>query len=561
VLQSAAVRDFGTRIDGQVRFTPDAACTVLLFTTDSCEGSGELVPFGSVDVVTDAAGFASFSLLREIQLDDTLSAVGRVTDATGDSSPLSECIPIRIELTYWTDVALSLSAAPTNAVVNELLTLTLALSNRSQTPTGPPAIGGLTVECVLPSTLTFVEAGGGGVEAGGVVRFTNVTVAPGGGPELAITVVPTEGGAVVVEAKVDHAGPYLRNNSAALGVPIAVTPPVVADLAITLTAAPEPVRLGAELTYTITVTNRGTGTAPTVRVADVLPASLTYLRATATHGTPTVTEAGLVCDLGSLTNGEVAVVTATVQPTVAGPVTNTATVELGTLLLGRRLMLANGGGAAVIDPDLTNNVATAVSTVLVALPVEVVAAPRFNPQTGLFEQVVKFTNTGTNALGGVRLTLTNLTSGVSVLNASGTAGGQPYLQLHRQVEPGATVGFTVEFHQRDRAGFPSPTYVATEVAETAAEAAGTEVPTTPGRAPLVLSGSLNAGRFLLEFRSEPGRRYAVQYRDSLSQTWSTAVPLVTAPANVVQWFDDGPPKTTAPPPAASRLYRVLLLAP
>ena len=48
-----------------------------------------------------------------------------------------------------------------------------------------------------------------------------------------------------------------------------------ADLSVTKTASPEPVLAGANLTYTITVTNNGPSAAQGVSLADVLPVSLT----------------------------------------------------------------------------------------------------------------------------------------------------------------------------------------------------------------------------------------------------------------------------------------------
>jgi hypothetical protein len=44
------------------------------------------------------------------------------------------------------------------------------------------------------------------------------------------------------------------------------------------------------------------------------------------------------------------------------------------------------------------------------------------------------------------------------------------------------------------------------------------------------------------------------------QTWKTANPIITAPANRVQWYDDGPPKTESKPTSiGSRFYRVMEL--
>jgi len=80
--------------------------------------------------------------------------------------------------------------------------------------------------------------------------------------------------------------------------------------------------------------------------------------------------------------------------------------------------------------------------------------------------------------------------------------------------------------------------------------------------PIILidrSVQLVSGRFLIEFSSTPGTRYAIQYSSDIV-TWKTANPIITAPANKVQWYDDGPPKTESlPSSVGSRFYRVMVL--
>jgi hypothetical protein len=72
---------------------------------------------------------------------------------------------------------------------------------------------------------------------------------------------------------------------------------------------------------------------------------------------------------------------------------------------------------------------------------------------------------------------------------------------------------------------------------------------------------LGTNRFLIEFTATPGRSYAVQYIGDLTSTnWKTADPIIIAPANRVQWYDDGPPKTESKPTTTTnRFYRVIEL--
>ena len=65
------------------------------------------------------------------------------------------------------------------------------------------------------------------------------------------------------------------------------------------------------------------------------------------------------------------------------------------------------------------------------------------------------------------------------------------------------------------------------------------------------------GEILVEFESEPGRSYEIQYSSDMSD-WKAARGTVKAAGNRVQWLDHGPPKTTThPADSAVRWYRVV----
>jgi uncharacterized repeat protein (TIGR01451 family) len=123
-----------------------------------------------------------------------------------------------------------------------------------------------------------------------------------------------------------------------------------ADIAITKTDAPDPVAAGAQLTYTIGVTNNGPADATNVSVTDTLPASVTLVTTSIPcSGTP------LVCNIGNLANGASTSFTITVKVSSsllsglgvsATNITNTASVK-----------------ATQLDPDTSNNTASASTLV------------------------------------------------------------------------------------------------------------------------------------------------------------------------------------------------------
>lgn len=100
------------------------------------------------------------------------------------------------------------------------------------------------------------------------------------------------------------------------------------------------------LSYTVTVTNYGPTSASGVTVTDTLPIGLSFVSATPSQGSCTggVT---VTCALGALANGGSATITLVVTPTQVATVTHTVSVT--------------GLG---IDPNLTNNTATAQTSVI-----------------------------------------------------------------------------------------------------------------------------------------------------------------------------------------------------
>ncbi|MEO5575625.1 MAG: hypothetical protein ABIR67_07085 [Gaiellaceae bacterium] len=107
--------------------------------------------------------------------------------------------------------------------------------------------------------------------------------------------------------------------------PPVIVPASVIDLSIVKTDRPDPVFVGASLTYTLSVRNAGPDTATGVVVADVLPEATTFVSVTSTQGT--CTGGNVVrCSLGTIANGGSAIITIVVRPTAPGALLNTATV-------------------------------------------------------------------------------------------------------------------------------------------------------------------------------------------------------------------------------------------
>jgi uncharacterized repeat protein (TIGR01451 family) len=101
-----------------------------------------------------------------------------------------------------------------------------------------------------------------------------------------------------------------------------------ADLEISKADSPDPVTVGDNLTYTITVTNRGPDAATNVVVTDTLPSGVTFVSASSgcVHAAGVVT-----CNLGNIPAGGFVTITIVVTVTAPGTISNTATVTSDTL--------------------------------------------------------------------------------------------------------------------------------------------------------------------------------------------------------------------------------------
>jgi uncharacterized repeat protein (TIGR01451 family) len=120
----------------------------------------------------------------------------------------------------------------------------------------------------------------------------------------------------------------------------------VADLSVSMSAAPSPVTVNDLLTYTATVANLGPGAASAVSLAIALPSNATFVSSDPPAPTCTASSGTLTCGLGTLASGGSSVVSIVVRPLTSGVATAQSSV-----------------GAAVTDPNTANNNASATATV------------------------------------------------------------------------------------------------------------------------------------------------------------------------------------------------------
>jgi uncharacterized repeat protein (TIGR01451 family) len=217
------------------------------------------------------------------------------------------------------NLALTVTDNPDPVFQNTTLTYTLTVTNN-----GPKTANSVMLIDELPATAQFISSSNGScVHNNGIVTCTLGNMNNGAQTQFTISVMPTALGAIsnytIVSANEND--PDSTNNSDM------ETTQVIAltgtELALVKSDSVDPVPLGGNLTYTIQVTNNGPEDATGVTLTDNLPASVTFVSASAgcSENSGTVT-----CAIGNLDAGTNVSVTIDVTTTQGGTISNTASV-------------------------------------------------------------------------------------------------------------------------------------------------------------------------------------------------------------------------------------------
>jgi uncharacterized repeat protein (TIGR01451 family) len=219
------------------------------------------------------------------------------------------------------DLSISKMLAPGPLVQGGTATFLLAATNN-----GPDSTTNVTVTDTLPPEVSLVSATPSSGSCSGTTTITcNVgTLNDGGSATVDIVVTLNTAGDATNTASVasDFADPALGNNSTNLDFTITA---LDADLDITKTLLPGPLAQGGTATFVLTVTNSGPDAATNVTVTDPLPPQVSFVSATPSAGSCSGTTT-VICNVGTLNDGESATVEIVVTLTTPGDVTNTAGV-------------------------------------------------------------------------------------------------------------------------------------------------------------------------------------------------------------------------------------------
>jgi uncharacterized repeat protein (TIGR01451 family) len=299
-------------------------------------------------------------------------------------------------------LSLSEPVPPAIVTVGSNVTYTIQINNNSV-----PTFSGVTMTNQLPSNIQYsnaVPSRGSVVQSNGQITWTIGTMTNNSSATITITGTATNAGTVVNYSTVlaTESEPNFANNTAAT----ATTVRGIADVTVTITNVPASVFLGNNITNTITVRNKGSWTATAATMNYDFPAGTTFVSATPSSGSHSVSAGGVTYNPGTLTNGAEGTIIVVVQTSATGTVTNTATVT-----------------AFEVDPLPGNNSASATTTVTPNADVQITGSgsPSLSFPGNTLTYTLLVTNAGPSMATGVILSNT-LPASVNYGSASSTLG-------------------------------------------------------------------------------------------------------------------------------------------
>ncbi len=328
-----------------------AACTSVSWTCAGA-GGGTCTAAGSGNISDTAnlpaGGSVTYTATCSISAAASGSLVNTATVTAGtsvtDGNPGNNSATDTDTISQIADLAITKTDGLTNATPGQAITYTIVASNagpsaspvNTVTDTFPAALTGVTWTCAGTGGGTCTAAGSGNISDGvnlpngAAVTYTvNATISNAFTGTLANTATVAIGAPPAPNGLPTVTDPNLANNTATDTTNVASPATVQGTKEVTGDFQP-----GGAITYTITLTNVGTGTQldnPGDELVDVLPPQLTLVSASATSGTAlanlgtnTVTWNGSLPPGGSVT----ITIDATIGSGVAsGDIINQATIN------------------------------------------------------------------------------------------------------------------------------------------------------------------------------------------------------------------------------------------
>lgn len=273
-----------------------------------------------------------------------VNSVNVISNGTADPDHSNETANVTSNVDPRADVTVTKNANPSSVPAGQKLTYVIAAQNH-----GPSRADNVTITDTLPLDVTFVSAspssgscsvtpGANVITTGGNRTITCNLGSVNNGAQSTVTVdvrptTATRGTTITNDASVTTSTTETDTGNNTASVNATVTVPSL-DLVLNKTDSVDPLAVGDNTVYTITVTNSGPSTAENVVITDTLPATgLSFQSATPSAGScptqPAINSVGgaVICNVGNIPVGTTRNVTITMTGVAKGAVTNNASVN------------------------------------------------------------------------------------------------------------------------------------------------------------------------------------------------------------------------------------------
>ncbi len=257
----------------------------------------------------------------------TNSASASATESDPDTSNNTASADAVVQVPATADLKVTIAAAPNPVQTGQNISYTIKVSNA-----GPNNATAINLSDTLPANTTFISSTttqgscsvAGGIFSCALGDLTTTTTAT-------VTLVLTSSALGTLSNSVNvsatQSDPTTTNNTASTSVTVQAPPAPTANLGLALSAAPNPVQTGQNLTYTFNVSNAGPNDATSVNLSDPIPQNASYVSSGTAQGSCAATAGTFSCSLGTIKANASAQVSLVVTSSVAGTLTNSASVS------------------------------------------------------------------------------------------------------------------------------------------------------------------------------------------------------------------------------------------
>ncbi len=319
-----------------------------------------IVPAGAATgPITVTTTNGSFTTPNRIYLPPSITSFAPTNSAVGSTVTISGANFLEASVVRFNGLSASFTAPANNTTLTAVVPLNVTTGPISvSTPAGtalstdwfygPPAISGFSPTHGLPGNVVTIS--GNNLLGATRVQFANLNAA-------SFTVVNN----TTIQATVPSGASngVIRVTTPANTVSSAGTFALdyTAEVSVLISATPDPISLGSNVVYLISVFNDGPYSAGNVRLTNTLSSLVDLVGATTTRGTLNTNGNPVFGNLGQVNSGEIITVTLTARTKSTGYATNTVRV-------------AND----YPDPISTNNV-TSIRTLVQPLPRLIASLP------------------------------------------------------------------------------------------------------------------------------------------------------------------------------------------